>query len=400
MPDKPKGISIIGGGPAGLRAAEVAAEAGCRVHLFDAMPSVGRKFLIAGKSGLNLTNAQLFPAFIEEYRSHSFEPTHWQEILEHFDNQALRHWAASLGIETFVASSGKVFPRPMKAAPLLRRWISKLRALGVHFHMRHRWIDLTLESSGLNLHFQTPGGKHEHHADTCILALGGASWPKSGSNAQWVRILEKFDIELYPFEAANCGWETSWHPAVLDAAEGTPLKNIIASAGGKSLAGELMLTRYGLEGGPIYHLGNALRQQSQPSISIDLKPTFTHDELVRKMSTAKRQLLREAKIRWRLSAAALAILEHQKSWNSVEELATHTKNLTIELKAPRPIEEAISSAGGVPFAEVDRSLMLHKLPEVYLAGEMLDWEAPTGGYLLQACFATGSWAATAASKSK
>ena len=388
-----KHIAIIGAGPAGLRAAEIAAERGARVSLFDSKPSAGRKFLIAGKSGLNLTNNEDWGLFLNRYQGHNLPQETWRKILNGFDNTALRKWANELGIETFAASSNKVFPSTMKAAPLLRRWIEKLRRLKVDFHFNH---SLTNIEKDLTLHFQVRDQQVSKKFDAVILALGGGSLPSTGSTGAWTEIFNKLNIHLTPLTAANCGWETPWPEKLLEAAEGLPLKNIVVHAANHSQHGELVITRYGLEGGPIYRLGPAIKSLPSPEITIDFKPTFTTEQLIAKMESAKRNLLHEAKLRWKLHPGCIAILEHTKQWSSVEELAHLVKSCTTPLTQPRPITEAISSAGGVCWSELDSKLMLHKIPNLYCTGEMIDWEAPTGGYLLQACFATGNHAAIAA----
>ncbi|MBK1853581.1 TIGR03862 family flavoprotein [Verrucomicrobiaceae bacterium 5K15] len=393
-------IAIIGGGPAGLRAAEVAAELGARVTVYDAMPSVGRKFLIAGKSGLNLTNGEAWSDFLEKYSGRSLPESSWRKILTDFDHLALRQWALDLGIETFVASSGKVFPCPVdgtiRAAPLLRRWIEKLRARGVVFKTRHRWIGFTPAG---HLHFHHQGSEIEVTADATILALGGASWPRTGSDGRWQQLLAAQGIHSEKFTSANCGWEVDWPAEILEVAEGLPMKNLELSAGTMTRRGELVLTRYGLEGGPIYRLGPALRAQTSPELHIDFKPNTSREELVAKMGSVRRNFVREARRRWKLDAATCALLKHlpdRGPWKSAEQLAGEVKHCRIPLTGPRPIEEAISSAGGIRWNELDENLMLQKMPGVFAAGEMIDWDAPTGGYLLQACFATGDHAARAA----
>lgn len=395
-----KHIAIIGGGPAGLRAAEVAAAGGAQVTLYDAMRSVGRKFLVAGKSGLNLTNGEDISEFFAKYSGGQLPEEHWQNIISSFDNTALRKWAADLGIETFVASSGKVFPSPVdgniKAAPLLRRWIIRLREMGVTFQTSHRWLGFNDEGDALfNHEEESVSCKH----DAVILALGGASWSQTGSNGQWVTILENLGVSVTPLTSANCGWEASWPEEVITEAEGLPLKNMVLTAGESSRRGELVLTRYGLEGGPIYRLGPAIKQLPTPHVVIDFKPDSSIEELVAKMGSVSRNFVREAKRRWKLDPATCSLLKHlpdRGPWQSSEQLAHEVKSCRIPLVKPRPIEESISSAGGVCWSELDRNLMLKKLSHVYVAGEMVDWEAPTGGYLLQACFATGSYAAYAA----
>ncbi|MGB2186668.1 MAG: NAD(P)/FAD-dependent oxidoreductase [Akkermansiaceae bacterium] len=395
-----KHIIVIGGGPAGLFAAETASRMGARVSLYDAMPSVGRKFLVAGKSGLNLTYDEPLESFLKNYSGKNLPGQLWRNMISQFDQHALRRWAKDLGIETFVASSGKVFPSPtngsIKAAPLLRNWVKRLRQLGVTFHTRHAWTDFKKPNSLTFIH-----NEHEQlrHADRVVLALGGASWPETGSNANWVKILREHDIEVSPLSPANCGWKVAWPEALLTLAEGLPLKNLLAKAGSCSRHGELVITRQGLEGGPIYHLGPAIRQQQDPHILIDFKPHTSHEELVARMGKVKRNFVREAGRRWNLDPACCAILKHMPDrgpWKSAEQLAREVKQCHIPLTGPSAIEESISSAGGIAWHELDESLMLKKLPGVYVAGEMIDWEAPTGGYLMQACFATAAHAAQSA----
>jgi uncharacterized flavoprotein (TIGR03862 family) len=388
-------IAIIGGGPAGLRAAEIAAAGGAAVTLFEAKASVGRKFLVAGRGGLNLTNAELREHFVTRYS----EPQNlWPQLLAAFDADALRAWAAGLDVETFAASTGRVYPRAMKAAPLLRRWVQRLRQLGVHFAMHHRWCDLRSDARW-QLDFQTEDTIRTVEADAVILALGGGSWPETGSDGAWTAILERHGIAVAPLRPANCGWEFPWTPEELTLAEGRPLKNIVARAGEAEAKGELLITRYGLEGGALYQLGPALRAPAEPELIIDLKPSHTTAQLVAKLGPIRRNFLVEARARWRLSDAAFAILTHcctDPPPASAEALASLAKCCALRLTGPRPLAEAISSAGGVRWSELDENLMLRKLPGVFLAGEMIDWEAPTGGYLIQGCFATGTRAAYSA----
>ncbi len=381
-------IAIIGAGPAGLRAAEVAAENGGVVTVYDAKPSAGRKFLVAGKSGLNLTNGEDWDIFLSRYEGNDLPTEHWNKILTTFDHTALREWAGELGIGTYVASSNKVFPTNMKAAPLLRRWIEKLRTMGVEFEFRHEFCDITRDRE---VTFNNEGEQVVKQFDSVIFAFGGGSWSKTGSTGKWVEVLTRLGIAVTPLSAANCGWETIWRPEILDKAEGLPLKNIVVTAGETTRHGELIITKYGLEGGPIYRLGSAIKSLPEPEITIDFKPTFTIEQLINKMGSAKPNLLKEAKYYWKLSPAVVAILASKGKWLSVDKLAQEVKQCRIPLSRARPIEEAISSAGGVQWLELDDNLMLKQLPGVYCAGEMLDWEAPTGGYLLQACFSTGSW---------
>jgi uncharacterized flavoprotein (TIGR03862 family) len=346
---------------------------------------------VAGKGGLNLTHGEPLERFATRY-SGSDQPTDlWPGLLAGFDPAALREWAANLGVETFQATSGRVYPTAMKAAPLLRRWVERLRGLGVRFAMNHRWTSLE------------PGRPHRlgfaHGAsvtaDAVVFALGGGSWGKTGSDGAWTQVFAQLGIAHHPLAPANCGWEHGWPAEVLAQAEGQPLKNIHVRAGARTAIGELLITRYGLEGGAIYQLGATLRAMSEPAIAIDFKPSFTHEQLMVKMLRVKRNFLGEALVRWRLGDATHAILA-RKSWTSVESLAREAKHCVIPLLRPRPLAEAISSAGGVCWSELDADLMLERFPGLFVAGEMIDWEAPTGGYLLQGCFATGTRAAQSA----
>ena len=391
-------IAIIGGGPAGLRAAEVAAAGGASVTLFDAKPSVGRKFLVAGRGGLNLTHTESLERFATRYTGAGQPSEFWRTLLAEFDADALRKWAADLGVETFAATSGRVYPRELKAAPLLRRWVHQLREAGVQFSMRHRWSGLR-PAAQWQVDFQTEGERRTVHTDAVILALGGGSWAETGSDGGWISVLEKLGVMIDPLSAANCGWEISWPPGVCALAEGQPLKNITARAGESMATGELLVTSYGIEGGAIYQLGPALRGMREPEIVIDFKPAHTVGQLVKKLGNCPRNFLAEARSRWRLSDAAFAILSNLpggEGFTSAESLATTVKGCTLKLTGPRPLAEAISSAGGVRWSELNSALMLRRLPGVFVAGEMIDWEAPTGGYLMQGCFATSTRAARGA----
>jgi hypothetical protein len=385
-------IAIIGGGPAGLRAAEVAAAGGAEVTLFESKASVGRKFLVAGRGGLNLTHNEPRENFVARYSGpHDL----WSSLIADFDATALRTWAATLDVETFAASTGRVYPRALKGAPLLRRWVQHLRQLGVRFALHHRWSGLRHDGRW-KIDFEIEEESRTHEADAVVLALGGGSWPETGSTGGWTAILESLGVSVAPLEAANCGWEYPWPAPLLAAAEGQPLKSIVARAGEMVAPGELLITRYGLEGGAIYQLGPALRAQSSPELWIDLKPAHTFAQLMAKLGPIRRNFLAEARSRWRLSDAAHALLTHcapEVATTSAESLAHAVKHCGLRLTGPRPLAEAISSAGGVRWSELDATLMLRRLPGVFLAGEMIDWEAATGGYLLQGCFATGTRAA-------
>ncbi len=378
---------VIGGGPAGLRAATVLSAEGARVGIFDRMPSLGRKFLVAGRGGLNLTHAEPVENFPPRYRE---EPARWRSLLAEFGPADTRAWAEGLGVETYVGTSGRVFPRGQQAARLLRGWLQHLRARGVATHARHRWISLAPEKTGRwRVGF---ANEPEVTASVVILALGGASWPETGSDGSWPAILAAHGVEFHDWQPANCGWEMAWDEHLLAAVEGKPLKNIEATAGGVRVAGELLVTKYGLEGGALYQLGRELR--AHPVLTIDLKPALSAAQLAAKPRSA-----------WRLSAVAQALLEFARREPSKISAEMHARSeaewvkaLALRLERPRPIAEAISSAGGLAWSELDENLMIRKLPGVFAAGEMIDWEAPTGGYLLQGCFATGQRAAQGARK--
>ena len=393
-------VAIIGGGPAGLRAAEVAATGGAAVTLFDAKPSLGRKFLVAGCGGLNLTRAESLERFATRYTGNEMPEDIWPSLLADFDPNAMRIWAAGLGIETFASSSGRVYPVGLKAARLLLRWLARLRNLGVKVQTHHRWTGLTVCDSPtrhLKLDFAvTNQAPVAFEADAVVLALGGGSWPRTGSDGGWIGKLEALGIAITPLEPANSGWELSWDAFVLAKAEGRPLKNIVARVGAQEAAGELLITRYGLEGSALYALGSALRtmhrEHGTAELHVDLKPTFTTQELITKLGMPQnpRDMLNEARIRWRLSDAAFAILSSRGPFSTPAALAAETKDCRFVLTGSRPLAEAISSAGGIRWNELTRGLMLRHIPGVYVAGEMIDWEAPTGGYLLQGCMASGT----------
>jgi len=384
-----KSIAILGGGPAGLRAAEVCAAAGFRVELFDAKRSVGRKFLVAGKGGLNLTNAEPAESFATRYSGGPDD--FWHRLLETFDAPAIRQWASDLGCETFETKSGRVYLKDLKAAPLLRRWVARLRESGVIFHMNHRLVEIH-PGPPLELVFEN---KTRFPFEAAILAFGGGSWPETGSDGRWMPMLESLGLATTPLAPANCGWEHDWAPEILATAEGHPLKNIRVTAGEKSVSGELILTRSGLEGGPLYALGPILRAMPSPEIHLDLKPAHTVEQLVAKMESVRRNFAVEARQRWKLGPAACAVLA-RREWPDAVSLAREAKHCRIPLKGPRPIAEAISTAGGLRWSELDETLMVKKIPGLFVAGEMIDWEAPTGGYLLQACFSTATLAARSA----
>ena len=392
-------IAVVGGGPAGLRAAEVAAQAGAQVALYESRPSAGRKFLVAGKGGLNLTHSEASGDFARRYRGLEQPAGIWERLLAEFDPAALRAWAEGLGIETFVASTGRVYPRDLKAASLLRKWIYRLRELGVQFHVRHRLAEIEQAENEIALRFH--GTDETVRVAAVVLAMGGGSWPETGSDGTWVPILERHGVAVHPLAPANCGWEVAWPQPVLAIAEGQPLKNVAVRAVSEQVTGELLVTRYGLEGGAIYQLGAVLRAMDAPQVEIDFKPDVTAEQLERKLTGVKRDLWKTACERWKLSPAARAILESGDASMAempIAELVRRVKSCVVLLRGPRPLAEAISSAGGVCWSELHEDLMLRKLPGVFVAGEMIDWEAPTGGYLLQGAFSTGTCAGLAAAQ--
>lgn len=396
-------VAIIGGGPAGLMAAQILVDAGIVVHLYDAMPSIGRKFLLAGKGGLNLTHSEGPDTFAGRYgaRRDAIE-----RVLSDFDATALREWAQSLGIETFVGTSGRVFPKDMKAAPLLRAWLHRLRhpaqGTGVQFHMRHRW---TGWGEGNSLLFDTPLGPSEVRADAVVLALGGGSWSRLGSNGAWVPLLAQKGVAVAPLLPSNCGFDVKggWSEHFRSRFAGQPFKSVAISLAGASdqawrRKGEFVATESGVEGSLVYaasaHLRDEILRNGTATFSLDLLPDMSAEKVLQEVSHPRgsRSLSSHLKSRLNLDGIKVAILHellNKAAFSDPEQLAAGIKALPITLQATRPIDEAISSAGGVLFEVLDAGHMLEQLPGVFCAGEMLDWEAPTGGYLLHACFATG-----------
>jgi uncharacterized flavoprotein (TIGR03862 family) len=384
-------VVVIGGGPAGMRAAEVASAMGAQTTLFDGQSSFGRKFLVAGRGGLNLTHSEPVENFPERYGA---ERERWRDLLAEFGPLELQQWVNGLGIETYVGSSGRVFPRGQKAAALLRAWLERLRTNGVRSEAGRRFTGLQPSQAGWRVLFENG----EETGRAVVLALGGASWPETGSDGNWPDILAPFGIEIAPWEPANCGWEVAWSREFLDSAEGKPVKNLTVRAGDEVVSGELLVTSYGLEGGAIYRLGRALRAMAEPRITIDFKPQLSADALHERASNLPQRA--DWFRAWKLGDAAVALLESDGGGdiNDLDRAVTQVKNFTVRLSRPRPIAEAISSAGGVRWSELDESLMLKKAPGIFLAGEMIDWEAPTGGYLLQGCMTTGTRAGAAAAR--
>ncbi|MDR3324266.1 MAG: TIGR03862 family flavoprotein [Zoogloeaceae bacterium] len=396
-PEKPA-LAVIGGGPAGLMGAEVLAAAGHSVHCFDAMPTVGRKLLMAGKSGLNLTHTEDQDIFLTRYGA----ARDWlQAPLTRFSPADLRVWAAGLGVATFVGSSGRVFPDGMKAAPLLRAWVRRLRGLGVRFHLRHRWLGWQEKA----LLFATPEATAPvlFSADAVLLALGGASWARLGSDGVWANILAAEDIPLAPFRPANCGFDVDWSPVFRTRYAGEPVKTVRASVaasapGFPQKRGDFVITETGIEGSLIYAfaapLRDALEQTGAATLTLDLLPDQPLERLAAALARPQgrdslaNHLRRRAGLTGVKAALARELLPPEILHNP-SRLAAALKSLSLPVLAPRPLDEAISSAGGIRREALDARLMLKTRPGIFCAGEMLDWEAPTGGYLLTACLATG-----------
>jgi uncharacterized flavoprotein (TIGR03862 family) len=390
-------IAIIGGGPAGLMAAEAANAAGAQVDLYDAMASVGRKFLLAGKGGLNLTHSEPSEKFLSRYGARRVQIA---PQLASFGPDALRAWARGLGINTFVGSSGRVFPSDLKAAPLLRAWLRRLRQAGVRFHMRHRWSGWDERGA---LCFATAVGALSVQADAVVLALGGGSWPKLGSDGRWVPLLAGRGLHIAPLQPTNCGFDVGWSEHFRTKFAGYPVKSVAVvmrnDAGAESWhPGEFVITETGVEGGVIYAVSASLRDEIMAkgvaTLRLDLAPDrdvprLTHDlSRPRGKRTMATHLQRQAHIEG-VKAGLLREVVTKEDFADPARLAAAIKALPLRLIAPRPLEEAISTAGGVPFEALDARLMIRALPGLFCAGEMVDWEAPTGGYLLTACFATG-----------
>lgn len=392
-----KSVAVVGAGPAGLMAAEVLINAGAKVGVYDAMPSAGRKFLMAGKGGMNITHAEAFEQFLSRYAAHRGD---LDASLRDFDPESLRAWVKGLGIDTFVGSSGRVFPTEMKAAPLLRAWLHRLREAGVRFHMRQRWLGWSDDGE---LRFANSSGELLIEADASILALGGGSWPQLGSTGSWPPLLAQQGVEVMPLKPANCGFEVAWSAYFRQRFAGLPLKAVrlhFTDSEGRtfSQAGELMLTDYGLEGGLIYACSALLREEiasaGSARIFLDLCPDRDIPNISARLALprGKASLANHLRKRLNLEGAKAALLREVLSsaaMQNPEMLAGTLKALPVTLLATRPLAEAISSAGGVSFKALDANLMLRQRPGTFCAGEMLDWEAPTGGYLLTACLATG-----------
>ncbi len=388
-------VAIIGGGPAGLMAAEVLSAAGISVSLFEAMPTVGRKFLMAGKSGLNITHSEDHAALLAHFGA---AQSRLETALSAFTAEDLRAWCQGLGIETFVGSSGRVFPKVMKASPLLRALLVRLDANGVTIHTRHRWLGF----DGKALRFETPEGEKTLEFGAVLLALGGASWPRLGSDAAWVPWLQEKDITIAPFKPANCGFDVDWSEMFIERFAGEPLKSVTATSPIGTLPGEFVVNRWGVEGGLVYAHAAALRDQllagETATLTVDLVPGRSHERLAADLARQPSKLSFSNRLRKGagLDPVKVSLLREcnpQVSSLDPTALAAAIKSVEIPLQRPRPIAEVISSAGGVTFDGIDERFMLTALPGTFVAGEMLDWEAPTGGYLLTACMATGRAAA-------
>jgi uncharacterized flavoprotein (TIGR03862 family) len=398
-------VAIIGAGPAGLMATEVLAQGGACVTVYDAMASVGRKFLLAGRGGLNLTHSEALPEFLARYGSAT---PHLKSAIDAFPPDALRDWSKALGQPTFVGSSGRVFPEAFKASPLLRAWLRRLDSIGVQFALRHRWSGWDCDG---RLLFVTPDGPRAVHADATVLALGGASWPRLGSDGGWVETLAARGVTISPLRPANCGFTVAWSDIFRDRFEGQPLKGAAFSFGGHTLRGEAIITRTGIEGGAIYALSADLREaiiaSGEATLRIALRPDPDGNDLVARLSAprGKQSLSNWLRKAAHLSPAGIGLLQ-EAAIASGTPLPSHTpaalagliNAVPVRLDAVAPIARAISTAGGISFDELDDGFMIRRLPGVFAAGEMLDWEAPTGGYLLQAAFATGAAAGRGALK--
>ncbi|WFC43562.1 TIGR03862 family flavoprotein [Pseudoxanthomonas sp. SE1] len=400
-PPSTPSVAVIGGGPAGLMAAETLRAAGLRVDLYDAKGSVGRKFLIAGKGGMNLTHSDPFDVFVARYGDRQEDVAAW---LRGFDADALRDWARGLGVKTFVGTSGRVFPSDLKAAPLLRGWVRRLREQGVCFHVHHRWSGWTDDGA---LRFATPDGEATVSAAATVLAMGGGSWPELGSDGAWVDTLRTKDVAIAPLQPSNCGFDIAWSEHLATRFAGEPLKPVIAhwqDADGtaRQRQGECVVTATGIEGSLVYALSpilrDAIERDGHATLALDLLPGRDEQDLARRLARSRgsrslsEHLRREAGVSGVRAALLYEVLD-KTALAEPARIARTLKRFPFRLLRPRPIAEAISSAGGVALEALDDHLMLRALPGVFAAGEMLDWEAPTGGYLLTACFASGRHAA-------
>jgi hypothetical protein len=398
-------VAIIGAGPAGLMAAEVLAHGGAGVTVYDAMPSVGRKFLLAGRGGLNLTHSEPVPQFLARYGK---AMPQLAPVIDAFPPDRLRQWSEALGQPTFVGSSGRVFPEAFKASPLLRAWLRRLDSIGVQFALRHRWTGW--DGDG-RLSFVTPDGSRAVEADATVLALGGASWPRLGSDGGWVETFAAKGVTMSPLQPANCGFIVAWSDIFRDRFEGQPLKGAAFSFGGQALRGEAVITRTGIEGSAIYALSADLREaliaSGEATLHIALRPDLDKNDLMARLSAprGKQSFSNWLRKTAHLSPVDIGLVQEAAVSSGVPlpsqspaALAGLINAVPIKLNGIAPIARAISTAGGISFDELDAGFMIRRLPGVFAAGEMLDWEAPTGGYLLQASFATGAAAGRGALK--
>jgi uncharacterized flavoprotein (TIGR03862 family) len=390
-------VAIIGAGPAGLMAAEVLAQGGANVTVYDAMPSAGRKFLMAGRGGLNLTHSEALAQFLARYGNAT---PHLKAAIEAFPPSALRKWSETLGQPTFVGSSGRIFPQAFKASPLLRAWLRRLDSKGVRFALRHRWTGW--DDDG-HLSFETPDGQRAVDARAGVLALGGASWPRLGSDGSWVKVLAAKSVAISPLRPANCGFMVAWSDIFRDRFQGQPLKGIALSLSAQTVRGETMITAAGIEGGAVYALSAPLREavfeRRQATLHIALRPDLDRSDLATRLAAprAKQSFSNWLRKAAHLSPVGIGLLQEAAMAAGVSlsqlpavELAEWINAVPVQLNGVAPIARAISTAGGIAFDELDDGFMLRRLPGIFAAGEMLDWEAPTGGYLLQASFATGA----------
>ena len=385
-------VVIVGAGPAGLFCAFLLLRHGFEVELYDQSSGPGKKFLVAGNGGLNLTHSEVLSSFSKRYGKDS---EFFAELIQDYSPGDLRDFCASIGVETFIGSSGRVFPTKLKAAQMLLNWVKELKSHeGFSLYLKHRLVDFRPPNQ---LVFQSPDGEKIVHSAKTLLALGGASWKKTGSDGRWVSLLDKLGIEIAPLKPMNCGFDRQWSKAFLEVVDHSPLKNVAIRFGERSVRGEIMLTPFGVEGGAIYALSNLIRDEiersGQAQIELDLKPDLSSEKICSKLKDRKTKdsmsnHLRKALGLGKSANTLLKELVSKEEYQDCSLLAERIKSLKISLHAPRPIDEAISTSGGVKFSELDRDLQSRKFPGLYIVGEMLDFEAPTGGYLLQGCFST------------
>jgi uncharacterized flavoprotein (TIGR03862 family) len=400
-------VAIVGAGPSGLMAAESIASSPSSqcfdVHVYDAMPSVGRKFLLAGRGGLNITHSEPIEKFLQRYSNEIGETDNIQKAVRAFDAQSLTQWVNGLGITTFVGSSGRIFPHEMKAAPLLRAWMTRLKNSGVKFHSRSKLVNLsppTVNKSEIDLYFETAdSSQRKVGADACVLALGGASWARLGSDGAWAEWLEKLGLQIAPLEPANCGFNCTWSDFIRSKYAGCAIKNCALSVGRSlPIRGEFVLTESGIEGQLVYALSSLLRadlkQNKIANLFVDLKPDKTQAQVFERLTSPRgsRSIAKHLQSTLNLTGQYSALLRElapASDFTDMHRLASRIKSLHIKVTSSRPVDEAISTAGGIGLNQMSSGLMLGQFPGLFAAGEMLDWEAPTGGYLLNACFATG-----------